>query len=117
MVCKQSNKEKLMYWQNMWSDEDNAKLIELDKKGKRVRDIALIMGKSKNSVAGRLHRIRLKKGHKPAYRHRQIKRYSPAAEKIGTRKCNLCSKQFDISSVLQRFCDDCKRTEFYRFAG
>lgn len=39
-----------MYWQNMWTDEDNAKLIQLDKEGKKVRDIALLMNKSKNSV-------------------------------------------------------------------
>ena len=52
MVCKQNNKkERLMYWQNMWTDEDNAKLIQLDKEGKKVRDIALLMNKSKNSVA------------------------------------------------------------------
>jgi hypothetical protein len=53
VVCKQNNKkERLMYWQNMWTDEDNAKLIQLDKEGKKVRDIALLMNKSKNSVAG-----------------------------------------------------------------
>lgn len=106
-----------MHWQNMWSDEDNARLIELDKKGVRVRDIALRMNKSKNAVAGRLHRIRIKNGHTPKYKHRQLKRYSPASEKIGQRPCNLCNKKFDISSVLQRFCEDCKRTEFYKFAG
>ena len=51
-----------MHWQNMWTDEDNQRLIQLDKEGKRVRDIAILMNKSKNAVAGRLHRIRIKNG-------------------------------------------------------
>ena len=55
--------------ENMWSDEDNARLIELDQKGVRVRDIAIRMNKSKNSVAGRLHRIRIKNGHTPKFKH------------------------------------------------
>lgn len=103
--------------ENMWSEEDNAKLIELDQKGVRVRDIAIRMNKSKNSVAGRLHRIRIKNGHTPKYKHRQIKRYMPASEKIGQRRCNLCYQKFDISSVLQRFCEPCKRTDNYKFGG
>ena len=56
-----------MHWQNMWTDEDNVRLIELDKKGVRVRDIAIRMNKSKNSVAGRLHRIRIKNDHTPKH--------------------------------------------------
>ena len=51
-----------MHWQNMWTDEDNQRLIQLDEKGWRVRDIAILMNKSKNAVAGRLHRIRIKNG-------------------------------------------------------
>ena len=46
--------------ENMWSEEDNARLIELDQKGVRVRDIAIRMNKSKNSVAGRLHKLELR---------------------------------------------------------
>jgi IS30 family transposase len=116
VVRKQNNKkERLMHWQNMWTEEDNARLVELDKKGVRVRDIAIRMNKSKNSVAGRLHRIRIKQGHTPKYKHRQVKRYMPASEKIGQRTCNLCYQKFDISSVLQRFCEPCKRTDNYRF--
>tara|TARA_R100000951_G_scaffold68988_1_gene58117 strand:+ start:371 stop:688 length:318 start_codon:yes stop_codon:yes gene_type:complete len=99
----------------MWSEEDNVILIELDQKGKRVRDIALIMNKSKNSVAGKLHRIRIKNGHKPKYSRGVKRRYIPEAAKIGERKCNLCNLNFSISSVLQRFCEPCKRTDFYRF--
>ena len=118
MVCKQNNKkEKFMHIENMWSDEDNARLIYLAEKGVRVRDIALRMNKSKNSVAGRLHRIRIKNGHTPKYKHRQVKRYMPASEKIGERKCNLCYQSFPISSVLQRFCEPCKRTDNYKFGG
>ena len=46
MVRKQNNKkERLMHWQNMWTDEDNKKLIQLDEKGWRVRDIAIEWGK------------------------------------------------------------------------
>tara|TARA_Y100001938_G_scaffold150765_1_gene243304 strand:+ start:5946 stop:6266 length:321 start_codon:yes stop_codon:yes gene_type:complete len=101
----------------MWSKEDNKRLIALNEKGWRVRDIAILMNKSKNAVAGRLHRIRIKNGHEPKF-HRGVKRrYMPAEEKIGKRKCNLCNQTFPISSVLQRFCEPCKRTEFYRHAG
>lgn len=106
-----------MHWQNMWTDEDNKKLIQLDEKGWRVRDIAILMNKSKNAVAGRLHRIRIKNGHKPKF-HRGVKRrYIPETEKIGERRCNLCNQNFPISSVLQRFCEPCKRTDFYRYSG
>ena len=71
-----------MHWQNMWTDEDNQRLIQLDEKGWRVRDIAILMNKSKNAVAGRLHRIRIKNGHKPKF-HRGVKRrYMPESEKI-----------------------------------
>jgi len=101
----------------MWSEEDNAKLIELDSRGIRVRDIAIRLNKSKNAVAGRLHRIRIKNGHKPKY-HRGVKRrYIPETAKIGERRCNLCNQNFPISSVLQRFCEPCKRTDFYKYAG
>jgi len=101
----------------MWSEEDSAKLIELDSRGIRVRDIAIRMNKSKNSVAGRLHRIRIKNGHKPKYSRGVKRRYIPEAAKIGERRCNLCHQKFDISSVLQRFCEPCKRTDNYKFGG
>ena len=83
-----------MHWQNMWTDEDNARLLELDKKGVRVRDIAIRMNKSKNAVAGRLHRIRIKNGHTPKYKHRQLKRYSPASQ-------NLCNTDEDNARLIE----------------
>ena len=35
--------------------------------------------------------------------------------KIGERECNICHEVFDIKASTDRFCDNCKNTEIYRY--
>ena len=35
--------------------------------------------------------------------------------KIGERKCNICHETFDIQAKTDRFCHNCKNTEFYKY--
>jgi len=35
--------------------------------------------------------------------------------KIGERVCNICREVFDIKATTDRFCDNCKNTEIYRY--
>ena len=96
-----------------WSDQENAQLAELRQKGLKPSKIALIMGKTKNAVCGRINRIRLKEeDHKPVYRRGPKRHYKNC---IGSRNCSVCNKKFRISSVLQRFCDSCKNSNYVRF--
>lgn len=43
-----------------WTAEDELRLIELHKKGKTARNIAIILGKNRNSIIGKRHRLGLK---------------------------------------------------------
>tara|TARA_R110002051_G_scaffold133375_1_gene206726 strand:+ start:751 stop:1062 length:312 start_codon:yes stop_codon:yes gene_type:complete len=77
--------------------------------------IARELGTTKNSVLGKIHRYRIKHGHKKeTKRHNNYYRSASHFKKIGTSFCYLCNKVYSIFSVHDRFCDKCKRSEFYR---
>ena len=76
--------------------------------------IAMELGTTKNSVLGKIHRYKIKYGHKKeTKRHNNY--YRPSYfKKIGTSFCYLFNKMYNIFSVHDRFCDKCKRTSLYR---
>ena len=52
---------------------------------------------------------------KKGFKHNNSNLICRSLKKIGKRNCNLCKKEFDISSKFDRFCLACKHSsEIYR---
>ena len=77
--------------------------------------IAREIGTTKNSVLGKIHRHKIKCGHKKKRKVYNNYYRSLYFKKIGTSLCYICNKTYSIFSVHDRFCDTCKRTPLYRY--
>jgi len=96
-----------------WTQEQTKSLEHLMGQGMAPKQIAEKMMMSKNAVVGKMHRLRVKKGHAPqTYRKNNMTR-TYKGPVIGTRPCNLCSKKFKMHGRFDRFCDPCKRRGLY----
>ena len=76
--------------------------------------IARELGTTKNAVLGKIHRYKVKHGHKKERKKYDNYQRPSYFKKIGTSLCYICNKAYIIFSVHDRFCDKCKRTSFYR---
>ena len=96
---------------NVWNEEKIEELKRLSKNN-RPYEIAAIMGIGKNSVLGKLYRIKVKNGYVPPADSKHTNRHysHPRRVMIGKRKCNTCENDFEFHSRYQRFCDECKRS-------
>jgi len=96
-----------------WTQEQTKSLEHLMGQGMAPKQIAEKMMMSKNAVVGKMHRLRVKKGHAPqTYRKNNMTR-TYKGPVIGTRPCNLCFKKFKMHGRFDRFCDPCKRRGLY----
>ena len=91
------------------------KTISLKAKGLDYNQISLEMKISRNAVIGKLNRIKIKNGYVSTRSYHRKRRYISKAKCIGSRPCNICGVEFNIASTLQRFCEPCKTTSFYRY--
>ena len=92
-----------------WSEEKTKDLENLMSTGLTARQIADKMTISKNSVIGKIHRLRVKWGTatKTTRKNNMVRTYKGPV--IGKRACNICHKEFKIHSRFDRFCDSCRR--------
>mgnify|MGYP004455821261 CR=1 FL=1 len=96
-----------------WTQEQTKSLEHLMGQGMAPKQIAEKMMMSKNAVVGKMHRLRVKKGHAPqTYRKNNMTR-TYKGPVIGTRPCNICFKKFKMHGRFDRFCDPCKRRGLY----
>jgi hypothetical protein len=92
-----------------WSEEKTKDLKNLMNTGLSARQIADKMDISKNSVVGKIHRLRIKWGMAPTTTRKNNMMRTYKGPVIGKRKCNLCPKEFNMHSRFDRFCDSCRR--------
>jgi hypothetical protein len=97
-----------------WNQENFNRAKELYDSKIPASKIAREIGTTKNAVLGKIHRHKIKHGHK-----KESKRYNnhfrnSHFKKVGTSNCNLCNRVYNIYSIYDRFCDTCKRTSLYR---
>jgi hypothetical protein len=94
-----------------WSKEKVEELKRLSK-DKRPCEIAVIMGLKKNSILGKLYRLKVAEGYVPPSdsKYSKPRRRPRMSERIiiGKRKCNTCENEFGFYSTYQRFCEYCK---------
>ena len=96
-----------------WTKEQTEDLTHMMNKGLAPREIAKQLAISKNAVVGKMHRIRVKNGHAPKTCRKNIMTRTYKGAVIGTRPCNICSRQFKMHGRFDRFCDPCKRRGLY----
>tara|TARA_R110002051_G_scaffold46581_5_gene93176 strand:+ start:360 stop:674 length:315 start_codon:yes stop_codon:yes gene_type:complete len=104
-----------MNYNSMWPQERTDKLLSLKAKGLDYNQISVEMKISRNAVIGKLNRIKIKNGYVSTRSYHRKRRYISKAKCIGSRPCNICGVEFNIASTLQRFCEPCKTTSFYRY--
>jgi|TARA_R100001530_G_scaffold1955_3_gene3379 hypothetical protein len=96
-----------------WSKEKVEELKRLSK-DKRPCEIVTIMGLKKNSILGKLYRLKVSEGYTPPSdsKYAKPRRRPRMSERIivGKRKCNTCENEFEFYSSYQRFCVPCKET-------
>ena len=99
----------------IWTDNNVDRLIRLSNTELSSTKIALELGTTKNSVLGKLYRIKLSNGHTPKpVQVRNNKRLSISYFKAhGKKACILCKDMFMSYSKYDRFCDRCKRRAPY----
>jgi hypothetical protein len=102
-------------YEKMWSDQKVADLINLSNQGLGPKEICKKLNVSRNAVCGKLHRIRIKNGHKTTPNLQSTRRYNMKKNIIGKMNCTVCGAQFGYESKFQRFCDTCKRSSLVRF--
>jgi len=92
-----------------WSEDKTKDLENLMSTGLTARQIADKMTISKNSVIGKIHRLRVKSGTatKTTRKNNMVRAFKGPV--IGKRDCNICHKEFKIHSRFDRFCDSCRR--------
>ena len=97
----------------MWKEKEIKELKRLSR-DKRPCEVAAMMGIGKNSVLGKLYRIKVKNGYvPPADSKHTAPRFRPRMTErkiIGKRKCNTCGNEFEFYSHYQRFCYHCKES-------
>ena len=96
-----------------WTQEQTEDLEHLMSKGLAAKEIAKQLAMSKNAVVGKMHRLRIKKGHAPQTCRKNNMARTYKGPVIGTRPCNLCFKKFKMHGRFDRFCDPCKRRGLY----
>ena len=100
----------------IWNQENFNRAKELYDLKIPASKIAKELGTTKSAVLGKLHRHKVKQGHKCVSKKYNNYSRSTHFKKIGTSNCYICSKTYNIYSVHDRFCDMCKRTPIYRYA-
>lgn len=89
-------------------------ILELSDQSKTATEIGAIVGLTKNAVMGRIYRHKTKNGYVPAptSRYAFIRKYRKHKSHqivIGTSKCIICSKSYDMHSKYERFCNSCRK--------
>ena len=100
----------------IWTDNNVDRLIRLSNTELSSTKIAIELGTTKNSVLGKLYRIKLSNGHTPKpMQVRNNKRLNIGYFKAhGKKACTLCKKMFMTYSRYDKFCYDCKRRSPYK---
>ena len=99
----------------IWTDNNVDRLIRLSNTELSSTKIAIELGTTKNSVLGKLYRIKLSNGHTP--KPVQVRNHNRLNigyfKALGKRACTLCKDMFMSYSKYDRFCDRCKRRAPY----
>jgi hypothetical protein len=99
----------------IWTDNNVDRLIRLSNTELSSTKIAIELGTTKNSVLGKLYRIKLSNGHTP--KPMQVRNHNRLSigyfKALGKRACILCKDMFMSYSKYDRFCDRCKRRAPY----
>ena len=98
-----------------WNQENFNRAKELYDLKIPASKIAREIGTTKNAVLGKIHRHKIKCGHRKKRKVYNNYYRSLYFKKIGTSLCYICNKTYNIFSVHDRFCDTCKRTPLYRY--
>jgi len=100
----------------IWTDNNVDRLIRLSNTELSSTKIAIELGTTKNSVLGKLYRIKLSNGHTP--KPVQVRNHNRLNigyfKALGKRACTLCKDMFMSYSKYDRFCDRCKRRSPYK---
>ena len=100
-----------------WNEDKLNHAKELSGKKISCTNIAKELGTSKNSVAGKLFRDKVKRGYKP-FRPTKSKRKEHERKvyftKHGTAKCWICNTAYTTYSKFDRFCSPCKTRDYFR---
>ena len=99
----------------IWTPSSVDRLMKLSNTELTSTKIAMELGTTKNSVLGKLYRIKVKNGYVPKIvQPRSNRRLSIGYfKKHGKKPCNLCKKMFMSYSRYDRFCEQCKRCSPY----
>ena len=99
----------------IWTSNSVDKLIELSNTKLPLTKIAIELGTTRNSVIGKLHRIKIKNGYipKPMQLRTSKKTSISHFKKLGKKPCSLCKEMYMSYSKYDRFCDRCKRRSPY----
>ena len=96
----------------IWTDNNVDRLIRLSNTELSSTKIAIELGTTKNSVLGKLYRIKLSNGHTP--KPMQVRNHNRLSigyfKALGKKACTLCKDMFMSYSKYDRFCDRCKKT-------
>lgn len=84
-----------------WTDAENAQLRDLWSKGVTAGQAAKIMGRSRNAIIGRAHRMRLASRRDPSYKKPRATRKEPRVKLVR----RVCAKPVDdgINAAKKRF--------------
>ena len=99
----------------IWTSSNIDRLIRLSHTELSSTKIAIELGTTKNSVLGKLYRIKLSNGHTPKpLKVRNHNRLNIGYFKThGKKACTLCKKMYMTYSRYDKFCYDCKRRSPY----
>ena len=99
----------------IWTSSNIDRLIRLSHTELSATKIAIELGTTKNSVLGKLYRIKLSNGHTP--KPVQVRNHNRLNigyfKALGKKACILCKDMFMSYSKYDRFCDRCKRRAPY----
>jgi len=99
----------------IWTSSNIDRLIRLSNTELSSTKIAIELGTTKNSVLGKLYRIKLSNGHTP--KPVQVRNHNRLNigyfKALGKKACILCKDMFMSYSKYDRFCDRCKRRAPY----
>ena len=100
----------------IWTSSNIDRLIKLSHTELSSTKIAIELGTTKNSVLGKLYRIKLSNGHTP--KPVQVRNHNRLNigyfKALGKKACTLCKDMFMSYSKYDRFCDRCKRRSPYK---